>query len=130
MFRAREISIYEKKLIEAGINVKSMLGKNLLDRMIDVNSHEDIEIEISFELNKMVEGDIYERGRDYSRRLYWNHPRSRINRPILGEWSIDEWWEGLGEDYPSGWTYNLYPNTRSSQDDFMRSRRRSAYYIF
>ena len=49
MFRSRKITVYEKKLIEAGINVKSMLGKNLLHRMIDVNYHHDIEIEIIFE---------------------------------------------------------------------------------
>ena len=120
MFRAREISVYEKKLIEAGVNVKTELGKNLIDRMIDNSYHHDIEIEIAFKDNRMVQGDIYERGRDYSRRLHWDHPGSGINRPNLGEWSIDEWWEGLGEDYPAGWTYNLYPNTRSSQDDFIR----------
>ena len=44
MFRSRKITVYEKKLIEAGINVKSMLGKNLLHRMIDVNYHHDTSV--------------------------------------------------------------------------------------
>jgi len=84
MFRAREISVYEKKLIEAGINVKTELGKNLIDRMIDNSYHHDIEIEIAFKDNRMVQGDIYERGRDYyDRRLHWDHPGSGINRPNL-----------------------------------------------
>ena len=127
MFRSRKITVYEKKLIEAGINVKSMLVKNLLHRMIDVNYHHDIEIEIIFEGNRMVQGDISELDGDFDRILHWDHPRvgSRGRGvPDTSVWSIDEYYyEGFDSEYnngPNGWGYDFYPGTLSSPDDWKR----------
>ena len=113
------MTVYEQKLIKAGINVKTELGKNLLDAMIEGNYSEDIEITIMFEHDLMLEGTVHERDHDTNRSLYWNHPENQKLKPLTDIWSIDEYYyEGFNGS--NGWDYNLYPGTLSSPDDWKR----------